>query len=147
MGLLRLQMRKISKFLNLSSSEQGLLIRAWILLGLIRLGLELFPFSTLRKLLDRLRPKLGSLKKEFSEEQLVWSVTVVSRYIPKATCLAQALTTQLLLQQAGYQACLHIGVTEAEEGRIEAHAWVESQGRILSGGSNISKYTLLLALE
>jgi hypothetical protein len=140
-------MKRIRKFFNLSSSEQRLLIKAWILLGLIRLGLELFPFSTLRKLLDRLRIKLGSLKKEFSEEQLVWSVTVVSRYIPKATCLAQALTAQFLLQQAGHQACLHIGVEGAEEGGIKAHAWVESQGRILIGGFGINRYTHLLALE
>ena len=140
-------MRKIRKFLNLSSTEQRLLIRAWILLGVIRLGLELFPFSTLRKLLDRLRSILGKGEKEFSEEQLVWSVAVVSRYIPKATCLAQALTAQFLLQQAGHQACLHIGVTDSEEGRLKAHAWVESQGRILIGGFDINKYTHLLALE
>jgi hypothetical protein len=140
-------MRRIHKFLNLSLSEQRLLIKTWILLGLIRLGLELFPFSTLRKLLVRLRPKLGSFKKESSEEQLVWSVTVISRYIPKATCLAQALTAQFLLQQAGYQACLHIGVEEAEKGGIKAHAWVESQDRILIGGIDLNKYTHLLALE
>jgi hypothetical protein len=139
--------RKIYKFLNLSSVEQRLLIRTWILLGVIRLGLELVPFSTLRKLLDRLRPKLDSFKKEFSEEQLVWSVTVVSPYIPKTTCLAQALTAQLLLQQAGHQACLHIGVEEAEEGGIKAHAWVESKGRILIGGTDLNRYTHLLALK
>ena len=140
-------MRRIRKFLNLSFSKQRLLIKAWILLGLIRLGLELFPFSTLRKFLNRLRSIMGGFEKEFSEEQLVWSVAVVSRYIPKATCLAQALTAQFLLQQAGHQACLHIGVTEADEGRLKAHAWVESQGRILIGGFDLNKYTHLLALE
>jgi len=140
-------MRKIRKFFNLSSSEQRLLIKAWILLGIIRLGLELFPFSTLRKLLNRLRFLMGGFKKDFSEEYLVWSVAIVSRYIPKATCLAQALTAQFLLQQAGHQACLHIGVTEADEGRLKAHAWVESQGRILIGGFDLNSYTHLLALE
>lgn len=140
-------MRRIRKFLNLSPGERRLLIRAWILLGIIRLGLELFPFSTLRKLLDRLRPKLGSFKEEFSEEKLVWPVTVVSRYIPKATCLAQALTAQLLLQQAGHQACLHIGIEEAEKGGIKAHAWVESQGKIIIGGFDLNRYTHLLTLE
>jgi len=140
-------MRRIHKFLNLSSGERRLLMKTWVLLGVIRLGLELFPFSTFRKLLDRLRPKLDSFKKEFSEEQLVWSVTVVSRYIPKVTCLAQALTAQLLLQQAGHQACLHIGVEEAGKGSLKAHAWVESQGRILIGGFDLNKYTHLLALE
>jgi len=140
-------MRKIRKFFNLSATEKCLLLRAWVLLGLIRLGMEFSPFSSLKKLLERLRPISGGFGIDFSEEELVWSVEVVSRYIPKATCLAQALTTQFLLQQAGHQACLHIGVTEAEEGGIKAHAWVESQDRILIGGFDINKYTHLLALE
>ena len=122
-------------------------MRAWVLLGLIRLGMELFPFSTLKKFLERLNPISRVSKKNFSEEELVWSVTVTSRYVPKATCLAQALATQFLLQQGGHQACLHIGVTEAEGGGIKAHAWVESQGRILIGGFEIDRYTHLLALE
>jgi hypothetical protein len=140
-------MRRISKFLNLSSTEQRLLIKTWILLGLISLGLQLFPFSTLRKLVYRFRSILGGGEKEFPEDRLVWSVGVVSRYIPKATCLGQAITTQLLLQQAGHQACLHIGVTEAEKGGLKAHAWVESQGKVLIGGIDLNQYTHLLALE
>jgi len=140
-------MRRIHKFVNLSSTEQSLLIKTWILLGLISLGLQLFPFSTLRKLLYRFRSILGRGEKEFSEDRLVWSVEVVSRYIPKATCLAQAITTQLLLQQAGHQACLHIGVTEAAKGGLKAHAWVESQGKVLIGGIDLNQYTHLLALE
>jgi len=140
-------MRRIHKFLNLSSTEQRLLIKTWILLGLIRLGMALLPFSTLRKLLYRFRSILGGDKKEFPEDRLVWSVGVVSRYIPKATCLSQAITTQFLLQQAGHQACLHIGVTEAEKGGLKAHAWVESQGKVLIGGIDLNQYTHLLALE
>lgn len=120
---------------------------AWVLLGVTRLGLELFSFSTLKKLLNRLRPPGGDFKKEFSEEQLVWSVGAVSRYIPNVTCLAQALTTQFLLHQAGHQACLHIGVAEAAEGGLKAHAWVESQGRVLMGELDLNRYTHLLALE
>jgi hypothetical protein len=140
-------MRNIHKFLNLSSTEQRLLIKTWILLGLIRLGMVLLPFSTLRKLLYRSRSILGGNNKEFPEDRLVWSVGVVSRFIPKATCLAQAITTQFLLQQAGHQARLHIGVTEAEKGGLKAHAWVESQGKVLIGGVDLNQYTHLLALE
>jgi len=140
-------MRRIHKFLNLSSTEKRLLIRTWFLLGFIRLGLQWFPFSTLRKLLYRFRSILGRGEKEFSEEQLIWSITVASRYIPKVTCLSQALTAQLLLQQKGHQAYLHIGVTEAEEGGIRAHAWVESKGKVLIGGIDLNQYTHLLVLE
>lgn len=107
----------------------------------------LLPFSTLRKLLYRSRSILGGNNKEFPEDRLVWSVGVVSRFIPKATCLAQAITTQFLLQQAGHQARLHIGVTEAEKGGLKAHAWVESQGKVLIGGVDLNQYTHLLALE
>ena len=139
-------MTRIGKFLNLSAKEKYLLLRAWFLLGLIRLGMELFSFSTLKKLLERLKPISGTFKKCFSKEELIWSVAAISRYVPKATCLAQALATQFLLQQAGHHARLHIGVTEAEGGGIKAHAWVESQGRVLIGGFEINTYTHLLAL-
>ena len=140
-------MRRIHKFLNLSSSERHLLIKTWILLGVIRLGLELFPFSTLRKLLFKLTFLARGPVKDFSVEYLVWSVAVVSPYIPKTTCLSQALTAQFLLQRAGHQARLHIGVNYGIGGRLEAHAWVESQGRILIGGFDINRYTPLLVLE
>ena len=140
-------MRRIHKFLNLSSGEQRLLIKTWILLGVVRLGLELVPFSTLRKLLFKLTSLLRNLGKDFSEEYLVWSVAVVSPYVPKTTCLAQALAAQLLLQRAGHQARLHIGVKYGIGGRLEAHAWLESQGRILIGGFDTNRYTHLLALE
>ena len=140
-------MRRIRKFFKLSSEEQYLLIKTWILLGIIRLGLELFPFSTLRKLLYKLTILFRGLGKDFSVEYLVWSVAVVSPYVPKTTCLAQALTAQFLLQRAGHQARLHIGVNYGIGGRLEAHAWVESQGRILIGGFDLNRYTHLLALE
>lgn len=140
-------MRRVHKFLNLSSTEQQLLIKTWILLGLIRLGVTFLPFSILRKFLYKFRSISGGDKKEFPEDRLVWSVGVVSHYIPKATCLVQAITTQFLLQQAGHQACLHIGVTEGGKGGLKAHAWVESQGKVLIGGIDLNQYTHLLVLE
>jgi hypothetical protein len=140
-------MKRIHKFLNLSSDERRLFIKTWVLLGVIKLGLELVPFSTLRKLLFKLTSLLRNLGKDFSEEYLVWSVAVASPYVPKTTCLAQALAAQLLLQRAGYQARLHIGVNYGIGGRLEAHAWVESKGRILIGGFDTNRYTHLLALE
>ena len=57
------------------------------------------------------------------------------------------MTLQLFLKQSGRQASLHIGVNGSEEGHLNAHAWVVSQGRVLFGGPNLSRYTHLLALE
>ena len=83
----------------------------------------------------------------WSEDRLVWAVGAASRYVPRATCLAQALAIQLVLKQSGRQASLHIGVNGAEGDHLDAHAWVVSQGRVLFGGSNPGSYTHLVALE
>ena len=74
-------------------------------------------------------------------------MAAASRYVPRATCLTQALTMQVLLERAGYDARLRIGVARGDEGQFQAHAWVESQDGIVIGGSDLGRYTGLLALE
>jgi hypothetical protein len=84
-----------------------------------------------------------------SVDRVVWAVTVANRYMPgEVKCLARALTTQVLLGQRGHQALLRIGVAKGEQGQLEAHAWVESQGRIVIGDlADFSRYTPLPPLE
>jgi len=140
-------MSRLNKFVRLPSHEKILFIKAWILLGIISLGSSLLPFATLKKVLAVIGSLTARVDQELSEDQLVWAVGTASRYLPKATCLAQALTLQLFLKQSGRKAYLYIGVNGGEGGHLNAHAWVESQGRILIGESDLSRYTRLLALE
>ena len=140
-------MSRLNKFLRLSFTEKILFIRICVLLAIIRSGLSLLPFPTLRKVLTAISPLIARGGRTWSEDLLVWAVGAASRYVPKATCLAQALAIQLVLKQSGRQASLHIGVNGAEGDHLDAHAWVESQGKVLFGGSNLGRYTHLLALE
>jgi len=140
-------MNRLNKFLHLSFSEKILLVRIWLLLAIIRSGLSLLPFNTLRKVLAVISPLIARGGEAWSEDLLVWAVGAASRYVPRATCLAQALAIQLVLKQSGRQASLHIGVNGVKGDHLDAHAWVESQGRVLFGGSNLGSYTHLLALE
>ncbi len=140
-------MARLNKFLRLPFSEKILFIKAWALLGIIRLGLSLLPFITLKSFLRIIGPLIAGGNGQLSEDQLVWAVAAASQFIPKATCLTQALAIQLLLKQSGREAQVHIGVDQGEGGRLDAHAWVESRGRVLFGGSRLSRYTHLLALE
>jgi hypothetical protein len=135
--------------LRLSTTEKWLLVKVALLLGAIRLGLRVLPFWTLRGAVAQLaRVPAGSPHiNRASVEQLVWTVTVASRYVPKATCLTQALVTQILLGRRGYPARLHVGVAKSERGRLQAHAWLESQGRVVVGGGELSRYTLLPGME
>lgn len=166
------------KLLNLPATDRRLLINAVLLLGAIRLGLWLLPFQTLRQLLAKMTqntndarlhkvmagrrsqaeaasdapprpsPALGRVREGDAMDAIVWAVVVASRYVPRSTCLTQALTAQVLLARRGVPASLHIGVAkEGAEARFGAHAWVESEGKVLIGGSEPGRYTPLLALE
>lgn len=139
-------MRRLRKLVALLKSDRRLLVSAIFLLGIVRLGLWLLPFQTLRRFLAGLTPTASKLQKseQVSVDKIIWAVRVASRYIPgRVKCLARALTTQVLLERHGYKAQLRIGVAKGEQG-LEAHAWVESQGRIVIGGlKDIGRYTTL----
>ncbi len=137
-------MHRMRKFLRLPSTDRRLLIQSVFLLGAIRLGLWLLPFETLRRLLARVAQGTNRA----SLDRVTWAVTVAGRYVPVATCLTRALATQVLLGRCGHPASLRIGVVRSEEGQLQAHAWVESRGRIVLGGSeDLSRYTPLPPLE
>lgn len=142
-------MSQVSKFFNLSSIEKRFLIKALILLWIIRLGQWLLPFQTLRNLLEYLihTSNVRHYSNSPSQERIAWAVTAASRYVVKATCLTRALTLQVLLQKQGYDATLRIGVIRNEESLLQAHAWVESQGKVLIGGSELDRYIPLQKLE
>jgi hypothetical protein len=140
-------MNRLNKFLCLSSGEKILLVRVCILLGITRLCLSIFRLAILRKLLTSIGPLLAHVDKKFTDDQLARMVEIASRYVPKATCLTQALTVQLFLKQSGREASLYIGVNGGEGGHLNAHAWVESRGKIITRGPNPGDFTSLLILE
>lgn len=129
-------MKRLRKFLFLKSSDRQRLIKTFILLGLVRLGLRLLPFQTLQQLLasmSQVAPKRSRVN-QTSVGRIIWAVNVSSRFMPGgAKCLARALTTQVLLSRQGHFPVLRIGVAKGERGQLEAHAWVESQGQVVMG--------------
>ncbi|MDH5202459.1 MAG: lasso peptide biosynthesis B2 protein [Nitrospirota bacterium] len=142
-------MRRVYKFFCLPAVDKRLLVRAVILLWLIRFGQWLLPFQTLSHLLGYLiRPSkarhLGNIP---SQDSIAWAVTAASRYVFKVTCFTKALTLRVLLQKQGYDVTLCIGVARNEESLFQAHAWVESQGKVLIGGSEREHYIPLLKRE
>lgn len=76
-------------------------------------------------------------------EDITWAVRRVSRSVPGATCLTQALAAQLLLSRRGHASRLRIGVTRPADERLRAHAWLERDGVILIGGAGVAAYTPL----
>src|SRR3989442_1559102 len=143
-------MTTLRRLLGLSPAGLSLVVRAALLPGRMGWGLGLLPFGRLRRLLDRLsrsgdgaRP-LGQLP----GERVAWAIERVSRVVPGTrSCLAQALAAQVLLARRGQEACVRIGVARDADGPLHAHAWVESEGRIVVGGAERPGFSPLPRLE
>ncbi|ARV58397.1 hypothetical protein BZZ01_06880 [Nostocales cyanobacterium HT-58-2] len=147
-------MKQVRNFVKLSGDERNLLAIAFILLGAIRLGLFFLAFRNLLKLLQKVNQQnfrfpLETQQSQISVGKIVWAVNVVTRYMPGgAKCLARALTTQILMSRYGYSCELRIGVAKDKGGQLEAHAWIEYQGRIAIGNlADLSRFIPLPSLE
>lgn len=80
--------------------------------------------------------------------KIIWTVNAASRYMPGVKCLARALTTQVIMSRHGLSGQLRIGVAKTERGKLEAHAWVEYQGRVAIGNlQDLSRFIPLPSLE
>ena len=145
--------RRLSRFLNLPEGDRSLLVRAAMLLGVIRVGLLVLAFLSLQRLLlrsgglsRRLRPsgEVPSDRGASLTDRVVLAVSVASVYVPGArSCLPRALATQRLLERRGVPARLRLGLAKSDDGTIEGHAWVESEGRVVIGGTDIHRYTVI----
>jgi hypothetical protein len=141
---------KLSKFLQLSSSDRRLFLSALFLLAAIRIGLALLPFKSLTKVLGNLsRVVRGSVPPPHSSlpDRIAWAVGKAGNYIPKARCLCRALAGQVLLSWHGIPSDLRIGVAKKNGSELEVHAWVETEGRVLIGDlEDLSQYVQLPSL-
>jgi len=150
--------------------DRYLLIEAALLVAVVRLGLWVLPFRTLRVWLDRLERRSriredtrrhanedslfallripSRIEIRASPERIAWAVAVASSCVPATTCLVRALVAQVLLGRRGYPARLCIGVAKGDGGQLEAHAWVECRGRVVIGERQaLSRYSPLPVSE
>jgi Transglutaminase-like superfamily len=137
------------KSLPLPSHERWLLIKAALLLEAIKLSLHLLPFQTLVRLLARVADApIGPWHiGDYSADRVACAVEMASRRTPGAkSCLTQALAARVLLDRRGYPTLLHIGVAKGEQGQFRAHAWLESEGKVVVGGSELDPFTPLTIL-
>ena len=131
-------MRRLKRFMGLTTVERSLLFRALFVVGTARMALWSLPVAAARRLVAA---AAGVMDPAYADKS-VWAVKVASRYIPRATCLTQALAVQAMLARAGRDSRVEIGVAK-EAGQFEAHAWVVCTDQILIGGPDVSRYSRL----
>lgn len=132
----------LRKFIELPSGDRALLVRSVMLIGLARVALWILPFNAARRLLT---PRAGRRMTSVTTEKIGWAISVGKSFVPMASCLPQALAAESLLVGAGHPVEFRIGVAKTSDGQIDAHAWIESGGRLVVGDltQGLSTYTPL----
>lgn len=124
-------LKTLRRLTQLSREERRALRAALWAVPLAQLSLLLIPFRRVVDATKRIPHRKSAVA---PPERLSWAVGVVSRRLVRRNrCLVDAVALSLLLQRNGTAATIRFGAMR-RDGRFEAHAWVESGGRILIGG-------------
>jgi Transglutaminase-like superfamily len=125
-------------------SERLLLVRCVATVGAIRLALWVLPFRVVRRAVQRWP---GRVRDPATTEpaKVASSVERAGQMIPAATCLTRALAAQVLMRRRGIETELRLGVRRGPGGWMEAHAWIEHEGRILVGAHGVPTFSPLEA--
>jgi len=126
------------RFWSLSAYSRGVVLEAAAALGVTWIALRLAGFRRWKGLLDRLGPEPVSYKNA-TDPALIGAAQAIARLEQAAArhvffrsnCLEQSLVLCWLLQRRGISADLRVGARK-QDGRFEAHAWVESGGMALN---------------
>src|ERR1044071_2398684 len=93
--------RKLRSYGRLSRAERRLAMKSIALVACVRLGLWVLPFRKLQPLCDRFRGAGRRRGHPAGAKEIAQAIRLASRYVPCATCLTQALATQILLGRNG----------------------------------------------
>lgn len=75
---------------------------------------------------------------------LTRSIELAGRYFPqRPSCLTKALAARALLSFTGRESHLWFGAGRPGAGVFEAHAWLECEGLIVTGGESLERFVPL----
>jgi len=126
-------MRNLSRVLSLSGSEMLFLGRCLLVVAAVRLGLTLLSYNRVRAVVTRLDARRSADMADL--RRVAWGVAAAARFVPRASCLTQALSGQYILARQGSASKISIGIEQDTGTQLKAHAWLMSGNHIVLGGS------------
>lgn len=139
----------LRSFLGLPRERRRELLEAAARLVAARLRLSVRSFAHVLRRQEELRPSAASARDPAAGEleRVAWAVERAARLVPRATCLAQALAAQAMLARRGISSEIRIGVARSSGQSLEAHAWLERDGRVLLGARGAERFRPLEGLQ
>lgn len=124
-------------YLGLTGAEKRCFWRAFGTLGKVQAVLWLAGYQRAMRFMKPARHESRAVGRKIPEE-LAAAVNRASRLYPGMKCLARSIALHHLLEKAGYDPVLRIGVVHQEQ-NFGAHAWVELDGEPLGEADDVGK--------
>ena len=140
---------------RLSGSERVLVGEALGWLVLVRVGLAAVPFNRLVSVfsLTLVAPDLAANSDTETEwcqvaERVAWAVRGAAARTPwSSSCLTQSLSGFAMLRRRGIRGTVYLGVGKDGAGDLNAHSWLVSGGRILTGAGERDAFSPIAAYQ
>lgn len=131
---------KLKRLGELSPRDLSDLAQALLLLPATGLGLRVLGFERTRSLISAFGEPVFRGADPQRARAMAKMVALAARYGPyRTSCLRKALALRWMLARAGIPAELRLGVRRGAGARVEAHAWVESEGVVLLDESDVDE--------
>jgi hypothetical protein len=134
------------RYRNLSQEDRGLVLRGMVLLSLTVLGLRTMSFRRCKELICQFSltapfpRQIPAVPQTEERMKLVSAMNAVERNGPwQPNCLERSLALWWLFQLNAVEGELRIGGRK-DQGRFEAHAWVECDGQVLNDTTDVHKH-------
>ncbi len=143
-------LRKTFQFARLSLQEKLLFIEAYFTLGMMRAAILLFSFKQVTKGLIHHNDKKEVSIKAYGGTKLTRKIgkairTAANNTPWESACLAQSLCAYKMLQRRNIPGIFYLGVMKSTTNNqtVQAHAWSEADGEILTGKKGHTQYSVI----
>lgn len=123
---------------RLADRDRFAAARALLWLLAARLAVRLLSYATIKRLTARLTGR--GAPAALSVDECALALRRALRVLPGSGCLPQAIAADCLLRREGHDPRIVFGVALDGAGRLDAHAWVQHQGRTVIGGEAAETY-------
>jgi hypothetical protein len=132
---------------RMSGSDWRLAAEAFVCLVVFRLAVWFVPF---RRLAAGMGDAMTESPAHNAEAQrgpaarIGWAVQGLGTRLPwMSQCLVQALAATWMLQRRRIPSTLYFGLAKDDSGELNAHAWVRSGARVLTGAQGRDTFTVV----
>ena len=140
----------IRKIKRCTPNDFCLLVEAAVLLGIMRVAI-LFPFKRVVKLLGLKEGEDEAERESTPAESTVrigWAVRAAACRTPwESRCLVQALACAVMLRRRKIPSTIYLGLARDDGRDLTAHAWLKSDGCVLTGEGERCRFTTVAAFS